>query len=108
MSHLPVTIDISRRRRPRGGRGLRQRKRFAEFRGQVTRLIESGDTDRIREVKNYEEFSDLFESLFERAESIIAKRTLERATPLPVLATSLTFREVYGQKFPSRKLGKKA
>ena len=84
MSHLPVTIDISRRRRPRGGRGLRQRKRFAEFREQVTRLIASGDTDRIREVKNYEEFPDLFESLFERAESIIAKRTLERATPLPV------------------------
>ena len=77
MSHLRVTIDISRRRRPRGGRGLRQRKRFAEFRGQVTRLIESGDTDRIREVKNYEEFSDLFESLFVGAESIIAKERLK-------------------------------
>ena len=107
MSHLPVTIDISRRRRPRGGRGLRQRKRFAEFRGQVTLLIESGDPDRIREVKNYE-FSDLFESLFERATSIITKKTLERATPLPVLATSLTFREVYGRKSSPKKLGKKA
>ena len=74
MSHLPVTIDISRQRRPRGGRGLRQTKRFAEIRGQVTQLIESGDPDQIREVKNYEEFSDLFASLFARATSIIAKK----------------------------------
>ena len=108
MSHLPVTIDISRRRRPRGGRGLRQRKRFAEFRGQVTQLIESGDTNRIREVKNYEEFSDLFESPFEWATSIIAKKTLERANSLPVPATSLTFREVYGRKSSPKELSKKA
>ena len=108
MSHLPVTIDISRRKCPRGGRALRQRKRFAEFRGQVTQLIESGDPDQIREVKNCEEFSDLFESLFERAKSIIAKKTLERATSLPVPATSPTFREVYGRKSSAKKLGKKA
>ena len=87
---------------------MRQRKRFAEFQGQVTQLIESGDTDRIREVKNYEEFSDLFESLFERATSIISKKTLERETSLPVPATSLRFREVYGRKSSPEELSKKA
>ena len=107
MSHLPVTIDISCQRRPRGGRGLRQRKRFAEFRGQVKQLIEFGDPDQIQEIKNYEEFSDLSESLFERATSIIAQKTLERATSLPVPATSLTFREVYGRESSPKKLSKK-
>ena len=47
MSHLPVAIDISRQKRPRGGRDLRQRKQFAEFQEQVKQSIITENPDQI-------------------------------------------------------------
>ena len=48
-----------------------RRNQFAEFEEQVTQLIVPENPDKIREIKNFDEFSSLFESLLERVESTI-------------------------------------
>ena len=98
MSHLPVAIDISRRKRPRGGRDLRRRKQFAELQEQVTQSIIPENPDQIREIKNFDEFSSLFESLLERAESTIQRKTTKMVDSLQAPATSLKFKQVNEDK----------
>ena len=94
LSHLPVVIGISRRKRPRGGRDLRRRKQFAEFQEQVTQSIIPKNPDQIREIKNFDEFSSLFESLLERAESTIQRKTIKKVDSLQAPATSLKFKHI--------------
>ena len=50
-----------------GRKGFSPKKQFAEFRGQMIQSIVLEDPDKIREVKDFEEFSGLFEFLFERS-----------------------------------------
>ena len=107
MSHLPVAIDISRRKRPRGGRDLRQRKQLAEFQEQVTQSIITENPDQIREIKNFDEFSSLFEFLLERAESTIQKKTTKKVDSVQVPATYLKFKQVYEHKPLVKNLGQK-
>ena len=108
MSHLPMAIDISCRKRPRRGRNLRRRKQFAEFQEQVTQSIIPENPDQIREIKNFDEFSSLFESLLERAESTIPRKRTENVASLGVPGTSLKFRQVYEHKPLVKRLGQKS
>ena len=57
---------------------MRQRKQFAKFQEQVTQSIITENQDQIRAIKNFDEFSSLFESLLERAESTIQRKRLKR------------------------------
>ena len=70
MSHLPIAIDISRQKRPRGGKELRQRKKFSKFQGRVTESIVPENSDQIRKIKNVYEFLNLFEFLLEQDKSM--------------------------------------
>ena len=107
MSHLPVAIDIPLRKRPRGGRDLLRRKQFAEFSEQVTQSIIPENPDQICEIKNFDEFSSLFESLLERPERAIQRKTIEEVDSLQAPAASLKFEQVYENKPLVKRLGQK-
>ena len=107
MSHLSVAFDISRRKRSRGGRGLRRRKQFAKFQEQETQSIIPKNLIQIREIKNFDEFSSLFEFLLKRAESEIQRKTFEKVDSLQAAATSLEFKQVYEHKPLVKRLGQK-
>ena len=86
---------------------MRRRKQFAEFQEQVTQSIISENLDQIREIKNFDEFSSLFESLLERAESTIQRKRTEKVDPLQAPATSLKFKQVYEHKPLVKRSGQK-
>ena len=86
---------------------MRRRKQFAEFQEQVTQSIIPENQDQIREIKNFDEFSSLFESLLERAESTVQRKTSEKVDFLQAPATSLKFKQVYKHKPLVKRPGQK-
>ena len=64
----------------------------------INKSIIPENRDQIREIKNFDEFSSLFEFLLERAESSIQGKTTEKVDSLQAPATSHKCRQVYEHK----------
>ena len=71
MSHLSVVIKLTQRNGYWARKKFLLKKNFAIFRHQVSQITSVEDLDEIRVINNFDDFSELFESLLERVEGIL-------------------------------------